>query len=42
MKGLIEFAQVVVPRSARVIASVGDKQNALLMPTVEATSVRGR
>jgi hypothetical protein len=36
MNGLIEFAQAVVPGSARVIASVGDEQNALLMPTVEA------
>jgi hypothetical protein len=36
MNGLIEFAQAVVPGSARVIASVGDEQNALVMPTVEA------
>jgi hypothetical protein len=36
MKGLIEFAQAVVPGSARVIASVGDELNALLMLTVEA------
>jgi hypothetical protein len=42
MNGLIEFAQAVVPGSARVIASVGDEQNALVMPTVERTSVRGR
>jgi hypothetical protein len=36
MRGLIEFAQAVVPGSARVIASVGDDRNALLMLTVEA------
>src|SRR5215212_4485379 len=36
MNGSIEFAQAVVPGSACVIASVGDEQNALLMPTVEA------
>ena len=36
MRGLIEFAQAVVPGSQRVIASVGDERNALLMLTVEA------
>jgi SnoaL-like domain len=36
MQGLIEFAQAVVPGSARVLASVGDDRNALLMLTVEA------
>jgi hypothetical protein len=36
MNGLIEFAQAVVPGSARVIASVGNEQNALLILTVEA------
>jgi hypothetical protein len=36
MHGLIEFAQAVVPGSQRVIASVGDERNALLMLTVEA------
>jgi hypothetical protein len=36
MRGLIQFAQGVVPGSARVIASVGDERNALLMLTVEA------
>jgi hypothetical protein len=36
MRGLIQFAQAVVPGSARVIASVGDERNALLMLTVEA------
>jgi SnoaL-like domain len=36
MRGLIQFAQGVVPGSARVIVSVGDDRNALLMLTVEA------
>jgi hypothetical protein len=36
MEGLIAFAQAVVPGSARVLASVGDERNALLMLTVEA------
>jgi SnoaL-like domain len=36
MHGPKEFAQAVVPGSARVIASVGDERNALLMLTVEA------
>jgi len=36
MDGLIKFAQAVVPGSARVIASVGDERNALLMVTVQA------
>jgi SnoaL-like domain len=36
MQGLKEFAQAVVPGSARVIASVGDERNALLMLTVAA------
>jgi len=36
MAGLEEFARGVVPGSARVIASVGDERNALLMLTVEA------
>jgi SnoaL-like protein len=35
MQGLIAFAQGVVPGSARVIASVGDERNALLMLTVQ-------
>lgn len=35
MRGLIEFAQAVVPGSARVLASIGDERNALLMLTVE-------
>jgi SnoaL-like domain len=36
MRGLIEFAQAVVPGSARVIASVGDERNSLIMLTVQA------
>jgi hypothetical protein len=36
MTGLKEFAQTVVPGSARVIASVGDDRNALLLVTVQA------
>jgi hypothetical protein len=36
MRGLIEFAEAVVPGSARVLASVGDERNALLMLTVDA------
>jgi hypothetical protein len=36
MIGLTQFAQAVVPGSLRVIASVGDERNALLMLTVEA------
>ena len=36
MRGLIEFAQAVVPGSQRVLASVGDERNALLMLTAEA------
>jgi hypothetical protein len=36
MAGLTQFAQAVVPGSLRVIASVGDERNALLMLTVEA------
>jgi SnoaL-like domain len=42
MEGLLEFAQAVVPGSARVIASVGDERNALLMLTVEADFGRGK
>jgi SnoaL-like domain len=36
MRGLVAFAGVVVPGSARVVASIGDERNALLMLTVEA------
>jgi hypothetical protein len=35
MGGLIAFAQGVVPGSQRVIASVGDERNALLLLTVQ-------
>ena len=35
-KRQIQFAQGVVPGSARVIASVGDDRNALLLLTVQA------
>jgi SnoaL-like protein len=42
MDGLIAFAQAVVPGSARVIASVGDARNALLVLTVEADFGHGR
>jgi hypothetical protein len=36
MQGLIAFAQAVVPGSARVLASIGDERNALLVLAVEA------
>lgn len=36
MTGLIQFAQAVVPGSARILASTGDDRNALIMLTVEA------
>ena len=36
MTGLARFAQAVVPDSARVIASIGDERNALVMVTVKA------
>jgi hypothetical protein len=42
MAGLTQFAQAVVPGSLRVIASVGDERNALLMLTVEADLPVGR
>jgi hypothetical protein len=42
MAGLKQFAQAVVPGSVRVIASVGDERNALLMLTVEADLPVGR
>ena len=35
MRGLIEFAQLVLPGSARVIATLGDERNALLLVTVQ-------
>jgi SnoaL-like protein len=36
MRGLIAFAQAVVPGSAEVLASTGDERRALLMLTVQA------
>ena len=36
MRGLKEFAQTVEPGSARVISSVGDERNALVVVTVKA------
>jgi hypothetical protein len=35
MVGLTQFAKAVVPGSLRILASVGDQRNALLMLTVE-------
>lgn len=40
--GLIQFAQAVVPGSARVLACLGDERNALLMLTVQANLGRGK
>ncbi len=42
MIGLTQFAQAVVPGSLRVIASVGDQRNALLLLTVEADFGAGK
>ncbi len=42
MVGLTQFAQAVEPGSLRVIASVGDERNALLMLTVEADFGAGK
>ena len=36
MDGLMRFGQIVVPGSARITNSIGDKSNALLMVTVKA------
>ena len=41
MAGLVRFAHAVVPGSARVIASIGDGRNALIMVTVKAVLVFG-
>lgn len=41
MQGLIAFAQGVVPGSSRVIASLGDERNALLMLTVQTAGADG-
>lgn len=37
MRGLMAFAQGVVPGSQRVLASVGDERNALLLLTVQVS-----
>jgi hypothetical protein len=42
MRGLIEFAGAVLPGSARVLSSIGDDRNALLMLTVEADFGAGK
>jgi SnoaL-like protein len=42
MIGLTQFAQAVVLGSLRVIASIGDERNALLMLTVEADFGAGK
>ena len=41
MKGLVAFAQGVVPGSQRVLGSVGDERNALVMLTVQVTGPDG-
>jgi hypothetical protein len=42
MVGLTEFAQAVVPGSQRILASVGDEHNALLMLTVQVDLGAGK
>jgi hypothetical protein len=42
MIGLTQFAQAVVPGSLRILASVGDQRNALLMLTVEVDFGAGK
>jgi SnoaL-like domain len=42
MVGLTQFAQAVVPGSLRILASVGDQRNALLMLTVEVAFGDGK
>ena len=42
MRGLIAFAQGVLPGSARVLASTGDERNALLMVTVDGDLGAGK
>ncbi len=37
MAGLIQFAQAIEPGSARVLASVGDERNSLILLTVRAS-----
>jgi hypothetical protein len=41
MEGLIKFAQAVEPGSARVIASIGDERNSLILLTVSVTFASG-
>jgi hypothetical protein len=36
MEGLVKFAQPIAPGSARVLASVGDERNSLILLTVRA------
>jgi hypothetical protein len=42
MAGLISFAKAVTPGSARILTSVGDDRNALVMLTVEADFGTGK
>jgi hypothetical protein len=42
MRGLIQFAEGVVPGSARIAATTGDERNALIMLTVEAELGSGK
>jgi hypothetical protein len=42
MVGLTQFAKTVVPGSQRILASVGDEHNALLMLTVEVELGAGK
>src|SRR5579871_966664 len=37
MEGLIQFAQAIEPGSARIIGSVGDDHNSLILLTVQVT-----
>jgi hypothetical protein len=41
MEGLIKFAGAVEPGSARVIASIGDERNSLILLTVRAAFAPG-
>jgi hypothetical protein len=42
MRGLIQFAEGVVPGTAQVVATRGDKRNALIMLTVETDLGSGK
>jgi SnoaL-like domain len=42
MVGLTQFAQAVVPGSLRILASVGDQRNALLLLTVQVDLGAGK